>query len=157
MPELDPRLRATPGEAERRGRPRPMTAPRPRGDRAPGPPDPASEAAARAAPARGPGLSTLLLPAVAAFALVFAAGLALFWFLRPGHQAAAGGPAPGVVLSPLLVLVSWLLALIALPRLIPRGLAYALLAAATVLVATYLSREVAAWVQVLLLRIPLGA
>ncbi len=99
---------------------------------------------------QGHGVGTLLWPALASFALVFAAGVYVFWLLHPGQQPPTVSPACGIELPAAAVVVAWLAGLALLPRFLPRGLGWLLLTAGTIFVAIVLSREVTAWQQVVL-------
>ena len=99
---------------------------------------------------RSDGFGTLLWPAVASFALVFAAGVYTFWLLHPGQRPQAISPTPGIDLPWAAVVVAWVVTLALLPRLLPRGLGWLLLIAGTVFVAIVLSREVTSWLQAVL-------
>jgi hypothetical protein len=99
---------------------------------------------------RSEGFGTLLWPALASFALVFAGGVYVFWLLHPGQQPQAVSPPPGIELPAAAVVVAWLAALALLPRLLPRGLGWLVLTAGTVFVAIVLSREVTDWLQAVL-------
>ncbi len=124
---------------------------------APPPPRAALEAdPAASIPAERPqrerteGAGGLLWPAMASFALVFAAGVYVFWLLHPGQQSEAIPTAHGIDLPSAAVVAGWVAALALLPRILPRGLAWLLLIAGTVFVAIVLSREVTAWLQAVL-------
>lgn len=147
MPELDPRLRTA--EGENRPRPQPVTAAAPkRTSTAPaGEPVPGRT--------RPKGLSAALWPALTSFALVFAAGVYAFWLLHPGQRPSVSVPPRGVALPSFALVAGWVAGLALLPRLLPRPLAWLLLAAGTAFVAITLSREVTAWLQAVLGQIPL--
>ena len=113
------------------------------------------ESAGEQSPERIAGLEGLLWPALTSFALVFAAGVYALWLLHPGQRQAVSAPPRGVVLPSFALVGGWLAGLVLLPRVLPRPLAWLLLAAGTVFVAIVLSREVTAWLQAVLGQIPL--
>ncbi len=149
MPRLDPEYLEGATDGRRSRRPARST-----GGRLPRR-SPRRDAAIDAAPEmprdeRGDGLGTLLWPALASFALVFAAGVYVFWLLHPGQQPQAVSPASGIELPAAAVVVAWLAGLALLPRLLPRGAVWPILTAGTVFVAIVLSREVTAWLEAVL-------
>ena len=99
---------------------------------------------------RGHGIGTVLWPALASFALVFAAGVYVFWLLHPGEQPQAIATTRGIELPTAAVVAAWLAGLVLLPRLLPRGLGWLLLTAGTIFVAIVLSRDVTDWLQAVL-------
>ena len=142
MPGLDPRLQAA--HDEDRPRPRPVTASRRQMPATTSKDEPVSE------PVRSERLSPILWPALATFALVFGIGVFVFWLMHPGQQPAVSTSPRGIVLPSFAVVAGWVAGLTLLPKLLPRALAWVLLAAGTVFVAVVLSREVTAWLQVVL-------
>jgi hypothetical protein len=146
MPRLDTEYLTTePAPARRATRPRPAPAKQPAPhhaeDAAVHPP------AAESGNERPDGLGAILWPAATTFAMVFAAGLYLFWLRHPGQQPAAPPPVRGVVLPPFALVAGWVAAVRPLPRILPRALAWIILAAATVFVAIVMSRELTAWLR----------
>ena len=154
MPQLDPEYLETAEQAQRRHRSRPTTAGRRAGTETPAPRAP-SAPDGELEPVRREGAGAMLWPALTSFALVFAAGVYGFWLLHPGQQPPRVAPPRGVVLPSFVLVAGWVTALVLLPRLLPRALAWVMLAAGTVLAAIVLSREVTAWLQAVLGQIPL--
>ncbi len=146
MPRLDPEYLTTePAQARRRPRPRPASAQRAGRD---SPEEtvgrlPETEGTG----SRGGGLGAVLWPAAATFAMVFAAGLYLFWLRLPGQQPAVLPPARAVALPAFALVAGWIAAVRFLPRILPRTLAWLLLAGATVFVAIVMGRDVTAWLR----------
>lgn len=147
MPRLDPEFLESHEAAQQRHRPRPTT-----GRPVPVQPlqgEPAQENGTTTTP-RHEGWGNTLWPALASFAVVFGLGVFVFWLLYPGRQPAVTAPPRGVALPSFALVAGWVAGLALLPRVLPRPLAWLLLAAGTVFVAIVLSREVTTWLQAVL-------